>query len=158
MSTIDGIRDFIAGADPIWQWLAVMIAAMIPYVESYAAAAIGVLVGVPVVLAIVAAIVGNIISMLLFVFFADKIRAWRKSDEKPMTPRQERFKRSFDRYGVAGVSLLGQTLLPSQITSMGMVAFGASRSRVILWQLISITLWGVAFGLLALAGVEALRG
>jgi hypothetical protein len=60
----------------------------------------------------------------------------------------------FDRYGIAGVSLLGQSVLPSQITSGMMVSFGASKQKVILWQVVSIILWGVAFGVLAVLGVD----
>ena len=41
------------------------------------------------------------------------------------------------------------------ITSMAMVAFGASQRAVIIWQTISIILWGVAFSALALLGVNA---
>ncbi len=64
----------------------------------------------------------------------------------------------FDRFGVPGVSLLGQTVLPSQITSMAMVSFGANRNTVAVWQIISIILWGVLFGVLATLGVNvALR-
>ena len=55
-----------------------------------------------------------------------------------------------------GVSLLGQTVLPSQITSMAMVSFGASRNAVAIWQVVSIIAWGVLFGGLALAGVRLL--
>ena len=66
-------------------------------------------------------------------------------------------RRSFDRYGVAGVSLLGQTILPSQITSAAMVSFGANRNAVIMWQVISIILWGVAFGVLTTLGVSLVR-
>jgi hypothetical protein len=72
------------------------------------------------------------------------------------SPRRRRLRAQFDRYGVPGVSLLGQTILPSQITSAAMVGFGASRNAVILWQVISIILWGVAFGVLATVGVRFL--
>lgn len=67
-------------------------------------------------------------------------------------------RRAFDKYGVAGVSLLGQTILPSQVTSAALVSFGAPRNTVISWQIISIILWGVAFGVLATLGVDLLGG
>ncbi len=68
----------------------------------------------------------------------------------------QRFNRIFDKYGIAGVSLLGQTLLPSQITSALMAVAGADKKKIIFWQTISILLWGTAFGLLAAAGVNML--
>ena len=67
-------------------------------------------------------------------------------------------KRMFDKFGVPGVSLLGQTFLPSQITSSAMVGFGANRNVVAFWQVVAIILWGVLFGVLAMLGIElALR-
>lgn len=69
--------------------------------------------------------------------------------------RRLRLKRRFDRFGVPGVSLLGQTLLPSQITSAAMVGFGADTRTVVTWQTISIIVWGAVFGTLAAAGLYA---
>ena len=63
----------------------------------------------------------------------------------------------FDRYGVAGVSLVGPVILPSQFTSAAMVSFGASKNAVILWQVIAITIWGVVFGTLATVGITLSR-
>ncbi len=156
---LEALSDFTAGL-PAWaQWIGVMLISAIPFVESYFGAAIGVLVGVHPAVAIAAAIVGNAVSMLAFVLGADaarkKVRSGREQAAEP-TPRRARLKRMFDRFGVPGVSLLGQTVLPSQITSGAMVSFGASRNAVILWQCISIVLWGVLFGLLALGGAELL--
>lgn len=153
---IQDLQQFVEATDPIWQWLSVMVASAIPFIESYFGSALGVVAGVNPVIAIVAAIIGNIISMTLFVTFGEKIRSWRKSDEKPVSKRTEKIKRLFNKYGVIGVSLLGQTLLPSQITSMAMVTFGAPKSKVIFWQIISIIVWGVTFGLLAIFGVNVL--
>ncbi|RXZ47603.1 hypothetical protein ESP57_13750 [Agromyces fucosus] len=80
-----------------------------------------------------------------------------ETDELAESPRREKLRRMFDKYGVAGVSLIGQTFLPSQITSAAMVSFGANRNTVIFWQIISIVLWGVVFGVLATLGVSLSR-
>lgn len=154
---IDWLQHQTEAADSVWQWLVVILAGAIPYVESYLGAALGIIAGVAAPVAIIAAIVGNLASMFLLVSFAEKLRSWRKSAEKPLSKRQQKVKRSFDKYGVAGVSLLGQTLLPSQLTSMAMVAFGASKKAVLFWQTISIVIWGVVFGILAMFGVDALN-
>lgn len=152
---IESIQSF-ADSFPDWlQWLGVMIVSAIPFVESYFGSAIGVAIGLnPVV-----AVIGNTISMLAFVYGAGAIRdKATKGKEKPISHRRERLKRMFDKFGVPGVSLLGQTVLPSQITSMAMVSFGANRNVVAFWQIISIILWGVVFGILASLGVSvALR-
>ena len=154
---IQDLQHFVEATDPIWQWLAIMLASAIPFIESYFGSALGILAGVNPAIAIIAAIIGNMISMVLFVTFGEKIRHWRKTDEKPVSKRTERIKRLFNKYGVIGVSLLGQTFLPSQITSMAMVTFGAPKPKVIFWQVISIILWGVLFGLLAHFGVNVLN-
>ncbi len=153
---LDGLRDLTESTEPIWQWLVVMLAGAIPFVESYFAGPLGIVAGVVPWLAIAAAIVGNVISMVLVVLLAGRVRTATGADAKEVSPRRQRFKQRFDRWGVPGVSLLGQTLLPSQITSGLMVGFGASRGQVILWQILSIILWGLAFGLLAIGGVALL--
>ncbi|GAB4083548.1 hypothetical protein GCM10028784_01780 [Myceligenerans cantabricum] len=150
---------FVEGL-PVWaQWLGVTAVSAIPFVESYGGSVIGVLVGVPPAAAIVAAVVGNVISMVLVVLLghAARDRVLQNRDEPEVSPRRQKLRRAFDRFGVPGVSLLGQTILPSQITSGAMVSFGASRNAVIAWQCLSIVLWGVAFGLLAQGGVTLLR-
>lgn len=156
---IESLQDFASSFPEAIQWLGIALVSAIPFVESYFGSVIGVLIGLPPAVAVTAAIAGNIISMLAFVMSAHSVRtkvtAGRASGDDPVdqpSPRREKLRRAFDRYGVAGVSLLGQTILPSQITSAAMVSFGANRNLVILWQAISITLWGVAFGVLAALG------
>lgn len=148
------MQEYIENVDAIWQWLAVILASAIPYVESYFGATFGVLAGMPPVVAILAASIGNIASMLGFVFFGNFINRKRKPKDGPVSKRKQKSRDMFDKYGVAGVSLLGQTLLPSQITSMTMVAFGANRKSVIFWQVISIILWGAVFGTFTALGVS----
>src|SRR5690606_22473872 len=63
--------------------------------------------------------------------------------------RRQRLKVLFDRFGVAGVGLLGQMIVPNQITTGMMVSFGARRSHVLIWQFAGIILWAVVFALLA---------
>lgn len=149
---------------PAWaHWLGVMLVSAIPFVESYFGTLIGVLAGVPTVVAVIAAIIGNVASMLAFVFAGAgarrKVLAGRApgEGEPELSPRKQRFKTMFDRFGVPGVSLLGQTVLPSQITSGLMVSFGASRNQVIFWQILSIIIWAIAFAVLGNLGLVALR-
>lgn len=159
----DALVDFTQSL-PLWlQWAGVMLAAAIPFIESYFGTLIGAIAGVPLPLAVLAAVVGNAVSMLVFVFIASaarqKLLARRGADaatDAP-SPRRERVKRMFDRFGVPGVSLLGQTVLPSQITSGMMVSFGASRNAVIVWQIISIVIWAIVFALIGQAGIALFR-
>lgn len=156
---IASLQDTIASLPEVLQWLGVLVAGAIPFVESYFGSVLGVLVGVHPAAAVTAAIIGNIISMLVFVLTAHGVRSRVRggSDPAQLRPSRAKLKARFDRYGVPGVSLLGQVFLPSQITSAAMVSFGASKNQVILWQVISIILWGVLFGVLATLGIAVLR-
>lgn len=152
---ISALQDFTTSLPEIFQWVGVMLIAAIPFIDSYVGSVIGILAGVNPIVAIAAAIVGNVISMLIFALTAHRVRsrvtAGKQSQE--LTPRQAKVRRGFDKYGVVGVSLLGPFVLPSQFTSAAMVSFGAPKNAVILWQIISIIVWGVVAGTLATLGV-----
>jgi hypothetical protein len=153
---LEGLQQFVETTPTLLQWLAVAVISMIPFIESYFGSAIGIAAGVVPFMAILAAIVVNWISMFVFVMFGQKIWEWRDVSEKTISPKRQRLKNAYDKYGVPGVSLFGQFILPSQITSMAMVTFGANRSSVIFWQTISIIIWGVGIGLLAVWGLDFL--
>lgn len=155
---IESLQEWTAGLPEVLQWLGVMAVSAIPFVESYLGSVIGVVAGLNPVVAVVAAVVGNVISMAVVVLSADRLRQRRGvQPTEEMTPRKQRLRRMMDRFGVPGVSLLGQTVLPSQITSGALVAFGANTRGVIIWQVISIILWGILFGTLAAFGVDLLQ-
>ncbi|GAB2899916.1 small multi-drug export protein [Neomicrococcus lactis] len=147
---------FVSQWDSWVQVLAVSLVSAIPFVESYFGSAIGVVAGMPLWLAVPAAVVGNWISMFVLVLLADKTRGRFAKPYAEKTKKRERFEGLFNRWGVPGVSLIGQTVLPSQITSAAMVGAGASPRQVILWQSISIVIWGLVFGSLAMAGLAVL--
>ena len=155
---IESLQEWTAGLPEVLQWLGVIAVSAIPFVESYLGSVIGVVAGLNPVVAVVAAIVGNVISMAIVVLSADRLRQRRGVQAtEEMSPRKQRLRRMMDRFGVPGVSLLGQTVLPSQITSGALVAFGANTRGVLIWQVISIILWGVLFGTLAALGVDLLQ-
>lgn len=157
-NAVETVTQFVASLPFHWQWLGVMVAGTIPFIESYLGTTIGVLVGIHPVCAAAAAIVGNAASMLVFVLTVHKARTTVVGSQSrhELSPRKLKLKKMFDRYGVAVVSLVGQTVLPSQITSAAMVGFGASRTTVIAWQLVSIVLWGVVFALLSTGIIGAI--
>lgn len=156
----EALQEFTASLPDAVQWLGVMLVAAIPFIESYFGSVIGIIAGINPVVAIIAAIVGNTLSMFAFVFGARKIRERVTRGKEPVesSPRRERLRAAFNRWGVPGVSLLGQTILPSQVTAVAMVSFGAKTSAVILWNIVSIVLWGVAFGLLTALGFSLVTG
>lgn len=151
------VQEYVEGTPELLQWLAIALASAIPFVESYFGSAIGVIVGMSPFIAVPAAIVGNGISMLGFVEAASRTKQKIRGD-KEQSARQKKIARMLDKFGVAGVSILGQTFLPSQLTSAGLIGLGASKRSVIIWQTISIILWGVVFGILASIGVDVIEG
>ncbi|GAA3703511.1 hypothetical protein GCM10022377_16450 [Zhihengliuella alba] len=157
MDVINWLQDLATPLPALLQALVIALAGAIPFVESYFGSVVGVVVGLPVWAAVLAAVVGNWVCMFLLVTLGAGIqrRLAERSRREP-SRGQQKFLRMFNRFGVPGVSLLGQWVLPSQITSMLMVGIGASKDQVILWQSISIVLWGAAFGTLAVLGLTAL--
>lgn len=167
---MDALVDFTQSL-PTWlQWLGVMLAGAIPFVESHFAALIGGVAGVPLPLAVAAAAVGNAVSVALVVTIGggvrDRVRARRTAaiatEAAPGAAepslRRQRFQRLFGRFGVPGVGLVGQMFVPNQFTAAMMLALGASRRAVIVWSFAGIALWAVVFALLGRAGLMALGG
>ncbi|MBB3052937.1 hypothetical protein FHS23_003980 [Prauserella isguenensis] len=153
---ISSVQEWALSLPWFLHWVGILVLGAIPFVESYFGSVIGVLSGLSPFVAIPVAIGGNVVSMLAFVFGAHAVRGrvMRDREQAALSPRRQKVKERFDRYGVAGVSLLGQLVRPSQITSALIVSFGASRNRVIMWQVVSIIMWGVVCGVLAVYGVD----
>lgn len=151
---VDRLQAFTESLPELVAWFGVLVAGAVPFVESYFGSVIGVVAGLHPAVAIPVAVAGNVVSMLVLVNGAGAARG-RLVDVESTSPsrRRQRLRRLFDRYGVPGVSLLGQSVLPSQVTSAAMVSFGADKAAVIRWQIVSITLWGVGFGLFATVGM-----
>lgn len=154
---IAALQDFVESFPLLLQWIGVMLVGAIPFVESELSSVIGIVAGIAPPIAISAAVVGNVIAVWLLVTITHAIRRRAvRSPSAPASGRRQKVRRAFDKYGVAGVSLLGPFILPSQITSVAMISFGAAKGSVLIWQAIAITSWGCIFGLLAMAGVELL--
>ncbi len=153
---IESLQTFASSLPAMLQWVGVLLVAGIPFVDSYFGAVIGVVIGLNPALAIGVAVVGNVISMLIFVLGTHKVRSKASAGKavKELSPRRQKLRTAFDKYGVAGVSLVGPVILPSQFTSVAMISFGAPKNAVILWQVIAIIIWGTAFGVAASLGVS----
>lgn len=160
-SWIAGLQNWTQGLPPALQWLGVILVSAIPFVESYGGAPIGIIAGLHPAVAIFAAVVGNMLSLILVVYVAHWVRTavLHKRPQRPApekSSKREKVRRIFDRFGVPGVSILGPLALPSQFTAPLMVSFGASRHAVMAWMLVSVILWGVGLGLLALFALAAI--
>lgn len=156
---LDAIQSFTESLPLLLRWLGILLAGAVPFIESYIGSALGVIAGLHPVVAVLAASLGNFSTVLLVVHLTGTARDRVRKGGQPSTetPRRVRLRRAFDKWGVPGVSLIGQTILPSQITSAALISFGAPRPRVLLWQGISIVLWGCLFAALTMAGVNLVQ-
>ncbi|NYF11952.1 MULTISPECIES: small multidrug efflux protein [unclassified Pseudoclavibacter] len=139
-----GFQDLMAQLPDWLQPLVVALAGAVPFIEGEGAATIGIIGGINPVIAAIAGALGNFIAVALVVYLGAAIRArFAKSpeDATPKTARREKFQRAFNRYGVAGVSLLGPLLLPTHFTAAALAGSGISKGRVLVWQAVAIVLW-----------------
>lgn len=129
------------------QWAAILVAGAIPLLEGHGAAVLGITIGVQPVAATISAISGNLAAMLVFAslsnYLRDKITPQRKARKK------ERIHHLYNRYGVPLVSLIAEIWLPSALTTILLISFGATKRQVIIWQTVTIIVWSVAMALIA---------
>ncbi|TDT30839.1 hypothetical protein ACF3NT_13515 [Naumannella halotolerans] len=152
---IESIQQFMSTVPEIIQVLVVAGVGAIPFLESHGASALGVIAGLPLAVAIIVAAIGNFICTGLLVVGAGKARG--SFDQKRVsTPRQLKIKKLVDRFGVPGVGLIGQMVVPNQFTAPALVGLGASTTKVLIWQGIGIIVWAIVFGILASLGVAVL--
>ncbi|ALE74472.1 MULTISPECIES: hypothetical protein [unclassified Pseudonocardia] len=142
---------------PVLQVLAVVVIGIVPFLESYVGAGVGALAGMPVVLAVTAAVVGNLLALAVAVWLGDRARrGLTRGGEKPQSERRRKLIARVDRYGVPVASLLAPTLMAISLTAFAMVAAGLDRRQVVVWQTVTVVVWGVLFGALGLGALSAL--
>ncbi|MFC7376098.1 hypothetical protein ACFQRD_12555 [Brachybacterium sp. GCM10030268] len=145
------LATWVDGMETWQQVLALIPIGAIPFIESFFAALLGTAAGIHPAIAIPAAVVGNMISTFAVIALSgrarDAVSGRRERPEKKTSKIRQKVAAALDRYGVPGVALLGPFVIASQITAPTMIALGATRSRVYLWMGVSITAWGLLFGL-----------
>lgn len=163
MDLVANLQSFTESLPAALQFLGIAVAALVPYVEGEGAAIIGAVAGVNPWLAIPVAILANVGIVALIVLSFERMRAEiinrriaAGKTPKPTSEKQQKVRRSLEKYGVPGVSLLGPFLLPTHFTAAALVSFGIAKGRVIVWQAVAITLYAVVVGGLFYALVQAL--
>lgn len=164
MNFIESLQEFVVGLPEAIQFLGVALAAMVPFVENYGAVVIGSVAGVPVWAAVVMAIIGNVAIIALITLISGSTRdavLARKTNTSPDEPadsgKRQRVRQLFDRYGIPGVTIFGMLLIPTHFIAAALVSFGCSRTGVIVWNAVAITLYAGLIGAL-MAGVFSLTG
>lgn len=136
------------------QWFGVMLAGAIPLLEGHGATALGIAVGVHPILATAAGILGNVAVMLIVAAFSSRLRERLLRDNKK-TERREKIHRLYNRYGVPVVSIVAEFWLPSALTTVLLVSFGAQKKQVMVWQAVAIVIWSVGTALLLTGVIHA---
>lgn len=155
MDLVAHLQSFTDSLPTALQFLGVALAALVPYIEGEGAAIIGAVAGVNPWLAIPIAILANLTIVTVIVLSFEKMRTAiinrriaAGRTPKPVSEKQQKVRRSLERYGVPGVSLLGPFLLPTHFTAAALVSFGVAKGRVISWQAVAIVLYATVFGVL----------
>lgn len=142
--------EYAASVEPWQQFLVILLAGAVPFIESYLGSFLGVALGIEPSAAVVAtAVLGNVLSTFALIALAARARraaTSRRGGEKTTSNRQRKIARYVEKLGVPGVSLLGPIILASQITGPTLVALGADKRAVYLFQGVAIIAWGVLFG------------
>lgn len=164
MNFIESLQDFVLGLPEAVQFLGVALAAMVPFVENYGAVIIGSVAGIPIWATVAMAVIGNVAVIALVTLIAGRTRdavLARKAQPDAAGPadtaRSQRVRALFDRYGIPGVTLLGMLLVPTHFIAVTLVSFGCSRTGVIVWHAIAITIYAVLTGAL-MVGLLSLTG
>jgi hypothetical protein len=180
MNLIDTFQDLVARVPDLVQPLIVALAGAVPFIEGEGAAAIGIIGGIHPVIAATSAVIGNFACVALLVLLGagarqavtnrvaarDRVGAGAVAGEGPdappadsgrTSPRADKFRRAFERYGVPGVSLLGPLLLPTQFNATMLAASGVGKARILVWQAAAIVLWTSLVTLIITGVISAVR-
>lgn len=140
------------------EYLLVFLGGAIPWLEIGLVIPLGIISGLSPVWVMVAAFTGNLLTVLLVILGFQKVKEWvenrRKNSEKEPSKRTERGKKIWNKYGMPGVALLGPVLIGTHIAAFIGLLFGAKKSNVTLWMIISIALWTMIFGVLTAMGFD----
>ncbi|MFP3886640.1 small multi-drug export protein [Priestia filamentosa] len=140
----------------VYQFVMIFTIGFIPFLEAHVAVPAGVLLKLPIIPTALLGIVANIASVMLVILFTTliKTKLTKNHNKSTLKGRLQKAQIYFNRYGVPGLSLMGPIVGANHISAFVSVAAGASKERVIVWQIISIILWGIGSGLLIYYGVD----
>lgn len=133
----------------MYQFMMIFVIGFIPFLEAHVSVPLGVLLKLPFILTTFLGIGGNIISVLLLVLIVTLIKdKLNQHDRYPSINRRfAKARHYFDKYGVPGLALLGPSVGTNHISALVSVAAGARKENIVLWQVISISIWGIGSGL-----------
>ncbi|MBM7578895.1 small multi-drug export protein [Jeotgalibacillus terrae] len=146
---------------PIVEYALLFLAAATPWLEIALVIPLGILRGLSPFWVMVTGFAGNLLTVFLLIVLFQKVKEYlakrkEKSEGKKEGKRQTRARNIWNKYGLPGLSLLGPILIGTHIAAFIALTLGADKTRVLIWQVISIALWTLAFGYAAVFGVDFL--
>ena len=143
-------------------WVVVFLAAATPWLEVLFVVPAAIIAGLPAPTVVVVAAAGNVATLVPLVFGLERMRAWwrrrRGAPDAPGagSPRGERARRVFDRYGLPGLAVLGPLVTGVHVAALAAIAVGAPRRATAVWLSGGVAVWAVLTGALTVFGVELL--
>lgn len=139
--------------------LLVFLAGAAPGFEVLVAVPLGILRGMSLPTAVLIGFAGNALTILLEILIFQKLKDWwdrrKQQEEKAPSKRTARAENIWKRFGIPGLAMLGPVLIGSHLAAFLALALGSSKSRTAAWMLISLIIWAIVFGILAVLGVDA---
>ncbi|WP_059106118.1 small multi-drug export protein [Shouchella shacheensis] len=116
-------------------YIVIFIAGAIPFFEAIYVIPIGAIAGLPIIPVTIFAYLGNLLSVLLMIYFIDRINEWRKNRKKRKgeeveSKKEQRARRLWDKYGMVGMLFIGPFLIGSHLSAFLSVIFGTNEKRV----------------------------
>ncbi|MCM3847477.1 hypothetical protein ND486_14885 [Pseudonocardia sp. DR1-2] len=71
---VEQLNLWVDAVGPVWQFLAVFVIGVVPFLESYTGTLVGTVTGMPVLLAAAGAIAGNVLALVVAVRLGDRAR------------------------------------------------------------------------------------
>ncbi|SDH73965.1 membrane protein DedA, SNARE-associated domain [Alteribacillus persepolensis] len=155
---MEEIYQWIQGVHIVYQLAAIFVLGFIPFIEAFVAIPIGLVVDLPFVPTVLLGLIGNWLSIVLLLFFSSFITSViskrKKSNGSFINRRMQKAQQYFNKYGVPGLSLAGPIIGSNHISAIVCLLARSGQRNIIIWQTISILLWGIAMGILILYGVD----
>ena len=131
----------------------VFLAGAIPWMEAVAVVPAGILFGLDPLATVVAAAFGNSLTIFAFAYLGANLRARLVArrvakGKSAESPKFDKALKSFDRWGIYGMAILGPVVIGTQFAAAASVAAGVKPLRAALLVTAGMLLWAVLVAML----------
>jgi len=155
------MMDWVQQADGIWQYAALFVVSLLPFLDVFYIIPAGILLNMSPIAVGILAFLGNFIMVLVFAIFFKQISNWRnkrrqKKGKLEPTKRETRARHIWEKYGLPVFALLSPSILGTDLAALMALLFGVSKVRVISWLGISLVIWSVVTTIASVYGLPYL--